>query len=221
LTFSTMQDEVLRAVTDIAPNPRAPGYLVIEVDGVRFASLPGETVASLRLGKGEQLDGERFNTLTQAADVEAAHQVALRLLTHRARSVSEMLRQLRLKGHDPSAAAQAVGRLDAKGLLNDLEFARHFARVRSAKGHGPPRLITDLLARGVDKRIAERAVHETIEEEEVDPLEQARALAEKRSGQLGDLPPETKRRRLLAYLGRRGFRGYEVDEMVSTRWTRW
>ncbi len=209
-----MQDEVLRAVTDIAPNPRAPGYLVIEVDGVRFASLPGETVASLRLGKGEQLDGERFNTLTQAADVEAAHQVALRLLTHRARSVSEMLRQLRLKGHDPSAAAQAVGRLDAKGLLNDLEFARHFARVRSAKGHGPPRLITDLLARGVDKRIAERAVHETIEEEEVDPLEQARALAEKRSGQLGDLPPETKRRRLLAYLGRRGFRGYEVDEMV-------
>jgi regulatory protein len=214
LTFSTMQDEVLRAVTDIAPNPRAPGYLVIEVDGVRFASLPGETVASLRLGKGEQLDGERFNTLTQAADVEAAHQVALRLLTHRARSVSEMLRQLRLKGHDPSAAAQAVGRLDAKGLLNDLEFARHFARVRSAKGHGPPRLITDLLARGVDKRIAERAVHETIEEEEVDPLEQARALAEKRSGQLGDLPPETKRRRLLAYLGRRGFRGYEVDEMV-------
>ncbi len=67
----------------------------------------------------------------------------------------------------------------------------------------------------MDKRVAERAVRETIEEEEVDPLEQARALAEKRAGQLGDLTPEIKRRRLLAYLGRRGFRGYEVDELVK------
>lgn len=215
MTSSTMQDEVLRAITDVTPNPRAPGYFVIEVDGARFASLPAETVASLNLGKGEELDGERFANLTHVADVEAAHQVALRLLAHRPRSVSELLRQLRHKGHNPSVATQAVGRLEANGLLNDLEFARHFARVRSARGHGPPRLITDLLVRGVDKRVAERAVHETMEAEEVDPLEQARGLAEKRAGQLGELPRETKRRRLLAYLGRRGFRGYEVDEMVK------
>ena len=138
----------------------------------------------------------------------------MRLLANRPRAVKDMLRQLRNRGHNPSAAVAAVGRLEANGLLNDLEFARHFTRVRSGRGHGPLRLISDLLARGVDKRLAERAVRETIEAEEIDPQAQARAVAEKRSGQLGDLPPETKRRRLLAYLGRRGFRGYEIDEMV-------
>ena len=62
--------------------------------------------------------------------------------------------------------------------------------------------------------MAERAVYETIEEEEVDPVAQARQLAEKRSTQLGDLPADKKRRRLLAFLARRGFRGYEIDQMV-------
>ena len=98
--------------------------------------------------------------------------------------------------------------------MEDLEFARHFTRVRTGKGHGPARLISDLLARGVDKRLAERAVYETMDEEEIDPMAQARQVAEKRSGQLGDLPARKKRRRLLAYLGRRGYRGYEIDEMV-------
>jgi len=205
-----------REITDVLPDSRAPGYLIIEVDGARFASLPAEAVASLGIRTGDRLDKERFATLTDVADVEAAHQVALRLLANRPRAVKDMLRQLRNRGHNPSAAAAAVGRLEANGLLNDLEFACHFTRVRSGKGHGPLRLISDLLARGVDKRLAERAVHETIEAEEIDPQAQARALAEKRSGQLGDLPPETKRRRLLAYLGRRGFRGYEIDEMVRS-----
>ena len=203
-----------RDITDVLPDPRAPGYLIIEVDGARFASLPAEIVVSLGIRTGEQLDQERLATLTRVADVEAAHQVAMRLLANRPRAVKDMLRQLRNRGHNPSAAAAAVGRLEANGLLNDLEFARHVARVRCGKGPGPLRLISDLLARGVDKRLAERAVYETIEAEDIDPQAQARALAEKRSGQLGDLPPETKRRRLLAYLGRRGFRGYEIDEMV-------
>ncbi len=205
-----------REITDVLPDSRAPGYLIIEVDGARFASLPAEIVVSLGIRTGEQLDQERFATLTRIADVEAAHQVAMRLLANRPRAVKDMLRQLRNRGHNPSAAAAAVGRLEANGLLNDLEFARHFTRVRSGKGHGPLRLISDLLARGVEKRLAERAVYETIEAEDIDPQAQARALAAKRSGQLGDLPPETKRRRLLAYLGRRGFRGYEIDEMVRS-----
>ena len=203
-----------RDITDVLPDSRAPGYHIIEVDGARFASLPAEIVASLGIRTGDQLDQERLATLTRIADVEAAHQVAMRLLANRPRAVKDMLRQLGNRGHNPSAAAAAVGRLEANGLLNDLEFARHFTRVRSGKGHGPLRLISDLLARGVDKRLAERAVYETIEAEHIDPQAQARALAAKRSGQLGDLPPETKRRRLLAYLGRRGFRGYEIDEMV-------
>jgi SOS response regulatory protein OraA/RecX len=41
------------------------------------------------------------------------------------------------------------------------------------------------------------------------------ALARKRVSQLGSLPRQTKRRRLVAYLARRGFTGREVTEIVD------
>ena len=207
-------DDRQRAVTGVVTDYRAPGYLVIELDGARFASLPEEAVASLAIGEGEVLDGAQLDALVRMADVEGAYHVAMKLLAARGRSVQDMVRRLRDRGHDPSAAAEAVGRLEAKGLLDDRQYARNFVRVRSGKGHGPSRLITDLLARGVDKRLAEQAVFEILEAEDVDPLERARALVEKRALQLGDLPPVKKRRRLLAYLARRGYRGYEIDQLV-------
>jgi SOS response regulatory protein OraA/RecX len=42
-----------------------------------------------------------------------------------------------------------------------------------------------------------------------------RALAVKRAAQLGDLPRHVRRRRVLAYLARRGFSGREVTDMVG------
>ena len=72
----------------------------------------------------------------------------------------------------------------------------------------------DLLAKGVDRRRAERAIAEVLEVEGLGAPGRARQLAEKRAAQLGGVPPRQKRRRLLAYLARRGFRGREVQDMV-------
>jgi regulatory protein len=189
---------------------------VLEVDGARFASLPEEAVQELKLERGKDLDDALVERVSYLADVEASYRVSIRMLASRPRAVNEVLRRLRERGHNPSAAAEAVGRLEAKGLLDDQEFARHFARVRSARGHGRSRLLTDLLARGVERRLAERAIDETLDAEGVDEDAQARSLAEKRLGQIdGKLPPETKRRRVLSYLSRRGYRGREVIDLVD------
>jgi SOS response regulatory protein OraA/RecX len=106
--------------------------------------------------------------------------------------------------------------MESKGLLDDAEYARHFARVRLSRGHGPPRILTDLLSHGVERRLAERAIDEVVDREGFDSMEQARLLAERRLAQLGDLPSKKLQRRLLAYLARRGFRGWEVTEVVKT-----
>lgn len=204
-----------RHVTDIIRDPRVPDYLVIEVDGARFASLPEEALGALELEAGQRLDEARHRELSHLADIEAVQHVAMRLLTARPRTVAEMRRTLRMRGHGPPAVDVVVERLEERGLLNDAEFARHFASVRSGKGHGPGRLITDLLAKGVEKRVAEQAVRETLEAEGVDPLVQARLLAERRMLQLAHVPADAQRRRLTAYLGRRGYRGYEVNEIVN------
>jgi len=43
-----------------------------------------------------------------------------------------------------------------------------------------------------------------------------RALAEKRARQLGGLPAAIRKRRLVAFLARRGFGGAEVREVVES-----
>lgn len=202
-------------VTRIRPDARASNCVVVDVDGARFASVPVEAVNELGLAKGVQLDESRRERLAYLGDVEGAKRVALRLLRLRPRSVQEMLRKLRERGHDPSAVAEVVGRLETQGLLDDSAFAEHYARVRSARGHGRGRLLSDLLARGVERRVAERAIDSVLAEDDVDELEAARQLALKRIGQLKGLPRDVVFRRVVAHLARRGYRGREVTEAVA------
>ena len=203
-------------VTSIRPDPRAPDCVIIDVDGARFACVPAEESKRLGVEKGTTLDEERRERIGYLADVEGARRVALRMLGARPRSVQEMLRKLRQRGLNPSAVAEVVGRLEEQGLLDDREYAEHFARVRSAsKGHGRARLLTDLLARGVDRRIAESAIDRVLDEEGVDEMRAARALAERRMMQLGDLPHDVLHRRMAAYLSRRGYRGREALDVVE------
>jgi len=202
-------------VTALTPDPRQSGYLVVDLDRARYASLPLEVVSQLGLSVGAEVQGELADRVKRAADVEAAYTVATRLLAMRPRSVYEVLARLRERGHNPSAAAEAVGRLEAAGVLDDATFARHFARVRAPRGHGPSRLLHDLLAKGVDRRLAERAIEEVMDADGMNGTSQARALALKRAQQLKGLALPQQRRRLLAYLARRGFRGRDVQDMVA------
>jgi regulatory protein len=201
-------------VTALRPDARTPGNIVVELDRQRFASLPAGVVDELGLHEQEEIGRSLAARLRHVADVEASRQVALRMLAAHPRAVNELLWRLRQRGHNPSAAAEAVGRLEAVGLLDDREFVRHFVRVRSPKGHGRSRLIRDLLAKGVERRLAERTVDETLDAEGLDADAQVRAIAERRAAQLAGVPPEALERRLLGYLARRGFRGSTVREVV-------
>src|SRR5207237_185953 len=180
-----------------------------------MASLPPEIVRELGLATGSELSHSQHDAMLQASLSEGARRVALRLLESRPRAIQDLKRRLRERGHGPPAIEHAVTRLQAAGLLDDVQFAQHYARVRASRGHGPSRLIHDLLMLGVDRALVERAVREVAIAEGLDATVTARALAEKRAAQLGGIPAMARRRRLLIYLARRGFRGSEVREMVT------
>ena len=67
----------------------------------------------------------------------------------------------------------------------------------------------------MERRVAEEAVRRSLAAEGVDPGETVRALVEKRAKQLASLPPMVRKRRLVAFLVRRGFAGAEVREVVE------
>ncbi|HVH69087.1 MAG TPA: regulatory protein RecX [Gemmatimonadales bacterium] len=202
-------------LTGLAPDPRQPGYRLVEVDRGRFASLPGAALEPLDLRLGAAIASAVLERLRELADIEAAERAALRALARRAHARRDLQRRLGKKQHPPRAVDAALERLVARGLLDDRRYAEQYAAVRAARGRGPGRLIQDLLAQGVERRIAEEAVRHALDEEGIDPTVEARAVAVKRVRQLGDLPSPIRKRRLLAFLVRRGYTGAMVKELVE------
>jgi len=203
-------------LTGLAPDPRRPDYRLVEVDRGRFASLPAADLADLNLQVGAEISARVFERLQELADREAALRAAQRALARRAHARFDLRRRLLQKQHPPAAVDAALERLAQVGLLDDVRFAVDYAAAKADRGRGPMRLIRDLLAQGIERRIAEDAVRTSLATADVDPADAVRALAEKRSRQLAGLPAAVRKRRLVAFLVRRGFGGAEVRAVVDS-----
>ena len=203
----------LPVITAIAPDPRRAGAVRIEVDRAPFAAVPQDLVATERLAPGRELDDGLRGRIGLEAEIEGAFRTVLRALERRSFARADLGRRLRRKGHAPEAVDRALERAAEMRLLDDGAFAVNYVETRSGRGRGPLRLTRDLLAMGVDRRLIERALAAHAADG-VDRAGLPLSLATKRAAQLGDLPREVKRRRVLAYLARRGFAGHEVGEIV-------
>ena len=184
------------------------------MDRGRFASLPADALDALHLSVGAELSAGRLAHLQYLADVEAAYRAAVRALATRARARGDLRRRLVQKQHPPEAVDGALARLTDQGLLDDQRFAQDHVTRRGAS-RGPARLVADLVAQGVDRRVADTVVRDTLAEEQIDPAATLRAVATRRAAQVANLPRPTRKRRLLAYLARRGYPGAEVREIVD------
>ena len=202
-------------LTGLAPDPRRPEYRLVEVDRGRFASLPAETLVGLDLVVGREISPRVLERLQELADLEAAHRAALRAVARRAHARLDLRRRLLQKQHPPAAVDAALDRLAAASLIDDTRFAIDYAAAKARRGRGPTRLVGDLLSQGVERRVAEEAVRVSLAAEGFDPTLAVRALAEKRARQLSSLPPAVRKRRLTAFLVRRGFEGHQIREVVE------
>jgi regulatory protein len=202
-------------LTGLAPDPRRPDYRLVELDRGRFASLRAADLADLDLRIGAAISGQVFDRLQALADLEGAHRAGLRALARRAHARFDLRRRLLQKQHPPAAVDGALERLVQQDLLDDARFARDYASAKASRGRGPSRLVRDLLSQGVERRIAEDAVRTALADDDVDPDAVVRAVAEKRASQLAGLPAPVRKRRLVAFLARRGFQGPEVRSIVE------
>jgi len=202
-------------LTGLAPDPRRPDYRLVEVDRGRFASLRATDLADLELQLGAEISAPVYERLQELADLEAAQGAALRSLNRRAHARLDLRRRLLQKQHPAPAVDAALERLRAAGLIDDMRFAFDYAAAKARRGRGAARLMRDLQAQGVERRVAEEAVRRALAAEGLDQAETVRALVKKRAKQLAGLPPMVRKRRLVAFLVRRGFAGADVREAVE------
>ena len=202
-------------VTALEVESRAGGGVRVRVDGGPFATVALGDVRGLGLAVGVELDERRAAEVEARAEAFAARTVAVRLLAGQSLPGRELFRRLTRKSHAPEVAERVVAALVAEGLVNDAEFARTFARSRAARRrYGPSRIEADLRRMGVDRRLASEAVAESFEREGLDPRALLQEAVDKKVASLAGLSPDVRRRRLRAYLVRRGFPSSDIIEAL-------
>jgi regulatory protein len=202
-------------ISALEPDSRGSGGVRVLMDGGPFATVAARDVAALGLRVGGALDERQAAEVEARAEAFAARTVALRILGYRALPGREIVRRLVRKGHDKAVAEGVVAALGAEGLVDDAEFARHYTRTRAARRRlGPARLEADLRRLGVDERTAAAAVGETLARERIDPARLLREAATRKLREMAGLDRAAQRRRLKAFLLRRGFGSGEIVALL-------
>ena len=140
-----------------------------------------------------------------------AYNYALNLLSARPYAVKALHRKLIQKEYSAADAEDAIRRLVDAGLLDDAKYAAQYARSKIvSSGTSKRRLQQDLYRKGIKTDVSAAAIGRVIEDEEIDTAAVVEQVARKKLAQLGDLEPLVVRRRLFAFLARRG---YDIDEI--------
>lgn len=133
---------------------------------------------------------------------------ALRLLRHRPRSEKELRDRLLANDHPEESVTEAVERIRAWGLIDDASFAEEWVRGRRRRrGRSRGALERELREKGVAEP------HITAAVADIDESDERHHAAELVRGRLARRPavaasgPEAQgeRRRLIAFLARRGY----------------
>jgi regulatory protein len=121
--------------------------------------------------------------------------------------------RLRRGGYEPDAIEHAIARLHEWRYLDDADFARRWVENRTAhRPRGRRLLQQELRHKGIDGETA----RDVIDEADLDEAGAAEALARRRLPSYAGDEPAAIRRRLGAYLARRGY-GYDVIRTALDR----
>lgn len=192
----------MSVITAIEPQKRRGYRRSIYVDGEFVAGAHEEVIFALNLGVGQTFDKDRLAEIVRAETMRKARESALRLISYRDRSVSEIRKRLLGNDFPEDIVIEVVDHFSRVGLLDDGKFSRDWVKSRTAsKPMGRARLAWELTGKGVDAPTVEQALSGLDESTE---YSLALSLAEKKAGKSDRGDPSLKNR-MASFLRRRGF----------------
>ncbi|MFG2821932.1 regulatory protein RecX [Kitasatospora sp. NPDC048365] len=147
---------------------------------------------------------EREKKAEEPVDPEArARDICLRLLTGAAKTRRQLADALRKREIPDEVAEGVLARFEEVGLIDDAAFAAAWVEFRHTnRGLSRRALAQELRTKGVAGDLVEQAVAQVEPEDETDA---ARALVERRLRTTRGLERDTRIRRLVGMLARRGY----------------
>ena len=162
---------------------------------------------------GQELDEEKIRQLNQAEAGEKAYQRALNFLSYRVRTESEIRRNLKKHDTPEGVIDEVIDRLRRNKLVDDLHFANTWVENRSEfQPRGRRALQSELRQKGVDQEMIAEAL------QNLDEGELAYRAAKKNARKYLRFEWPEFRKKLLAFLARRGFNYGVAAPIVERVW---
>jgi len=201
----------MKKITAIVIQQKNPNRVNIHLDGEFAFGLARITAAWLRVG--QELDQKKIEKLQAEDAKERALQQALLFLNYRARSESEVRKNLKKHEIPEVVIDEILDRLRKDRLVDDGQFAQAWVENRNTFRPRSRRLLTmELRQKGVEDEAIESAL------EEVDDEALAYQAAQKRVTRFNGLEEEEFRKKLSGFLVRRGFSYSVIAPVVSRIW---
>lgn len=203
-----MDSEITALKAQLKNHNRISVYL----DGAYAFGLARIVAAWLRIG--QQLSEADITRLKQQDTLEVAFQRGLNVLSYRPRSEMEIQRKLKEQGFEEDAIAATIQRLKDNQLVGDEQFARAWVENRAAfRPRSKRMLAAELRQKGVGDADIQQALEESGDEDYL-----AYQSANQYARRLAGLDWETFRKRLSAYLARRGFSYGTIVPILRKVW---
>ena len=202
-----------RTITALRFQKRNKDRVNVYLDDQFAFGLAAIEAAHLRVGQA--LEDDDIARLQQRDDVERAYERALNFLSYRPRSEAEVRRNLGKKRVADEVVEEVIERLVRIGMLDDQEFARYWVENRvQFNPRGARALRHELWQKGIPASVVDDVLAD-FDEEAV-----ARKAIDSGARRLSHLEPWDFRRKLEAYLARRGFSravfGPLVEDIVES-----
>jgi len=199
-------------ITALKVQKKNPNRVSVYLDGEFAFGVSRIVAAWLRVD--QVLTEEKIASIKQQETQEAALQKALLLLSYRPRAEAEIRQRLEKAGFETGAIDPVIERLRASGLVQDAGFARDWVENRGAFRPRSHKMLTyELRRKGVTEDAIQQALDETSPDDEL-----AYQAAVRYARKLTGTDPDEFRRRLLAFLARRGFSYETAAPIVQQVW---
>lgn len=172
-----------------------------------------EQVLSFRLVTGKELDEEQMAELKDSLGFGEVYQVAMRMVSAKPYTMSDLSAKLALREFDPEIVDQVLFKLAGLGLINDEQYAISYINHHIVMGKKGPSLIKrELLKKGVSQGIIDRHLSNFGEDVE---LEHATKLAISQVGKNRKYGAHFLKQKVLQNLTLKGFSSAIAREAVA------
>lgn len=197
-------------ITDITPQKRNKDFYNIFIDGEFFCSLDDESIYTMKLKEGVEVD----TILLEKAATQSAYKKALNyslyILAKYYKTKHELIKKLKEKEYKDDTINSVIEKLKELGYLNDEMYVEDYIRSKQGSNQtiNKRTLYNKLLQKGIDREL----VQNSLKNVDIDEYDIAMKAAEKKLRSLKGSPRE-KKAKLYSYLYGKGFE-YETCSKI-------